>query len=175
MSEEAGNGVIERRASVLEALSSSFFEREKFNKKLRDEQAAAAAAAEKKKKNPLEKAGKESFSPAATWMKPLVRGINRFSRGNRNHELVRGIGRYSRSEMYHKKGVWAVKAKNGGKLPSHPKRDPKHVAAQRDPKFYPSEDVSKPLRKNIIVNAPKLRCVAPPSLPLSLSRCLCRH
>lgn len=36
-------------------------------------------------------------------------------------ELARGIGD-GRSKSYHRRGVWAVKKKNGGKLPVHPKK-----------------------------------------------------
>ncbi|KAL0369169.1 UNVERIFIED_CONTAM: 60S ribosomal protein L6 [Sesamum calycinum] len=43
------------------------------------------------------------------------------ARITRNPELVPGVQKISRSKMYHKRGLWAIKAKNGGKFPHHEK------------------------------------------------------
>lgn len=81
--------------------------------------------------------------------------------GPRNPDLVPGIKKYSRSKMYHKRGLWAIKAKHGGKLPTH---EPKSAVAQTDttapgkaPKFYPADDVKKTRAKPKKNNPTKLR------------------
>ena len=38
-------------------------------------------------------------------------------------ELARGIGREGRSKTYKRRGLWAIKKKNGGKFPVHEKKE----------------------------------------------------
>jgi len=40
-----------------------------------------------------------------------------------NKEVVRGIGADSRSKAYHRRGLWAIKKKNGGSFPTHTKKE----------------------------------------------------
>ncbi|KAK6933736.1 60S ribosomal protein L6E [Dillenia turbinata] len=85
---------------------------------------------------------------------------------SRNPELIRGVGKYSRSQMYHKRGLWAIKAKNGGVFPKH---DPKPKApspAEKPPKFYPADDVKKPLVNKRKHKPTKLRASITPGTVL---------
>ncbi|KAI3956158.1 hypothetical protein MKW92_021567 [Papaver armeniacum] len=43
--------------------------------------------------------------------------------------------------MYHKRGLWAIKAKNGGVFPKHDAKPAAAAVAVKAPKFYPADDV----------------------------------
>ncbi|XP_062007919.1 uncharacterized protein LOC133724957 [Rosa rugosa] len=43
----------------------------------------------------------------------------RVAKKTQNPFMLHGVGKYSRSKMYHKRGFWAIKAKNGGTFPCH--------------------------------------------------------
>ncbi|XP_009354690.2 60S ribosomal protein L6-1 [Pyrus x bretschneideri] len=86
----------------------------------------------------------------------------------RNPDLIRGIGKYSRSKMYHKRGLWAIKAKNGGAFPCHDKKPAADAPAVKPPKFYPADDVKKPLVNKRKPKPTKLRASITPGTVLIL-------
>ncbi|CAN6567363.1 unnamed protein product [Malus baccata var. baccata] len=86
----------------------------------------------------------------------------------RNPDLIRGIGKYSRSKMYHKRGLWAIKAKNGGVFPCHDKKPAADTPAVKPPKFYPADDVKKPLVNKRKPKPTKLRASITPGTVLIL-------
>nr|XP_048323038.1 60S ribosomal protein L6-3-like isoform X2 [Ziziphus jujuba var. spinosa]XP_048323039.1 60S ribosomal protein L6-3-like isoform X2 [Ziziphus jujuba var. spinosa] len=45
--------------------------------------------------------------------------------------------------MYHKRGLWAIKAKKGGVFPRHDLKLAAENPPQKTPKFYPADDVKK--------------------------------
>uniref|UniRef100_A0A7N0V367 60S ribosomal protein L6 n=1 Tax=Kalanchoe fedtschenkoi TaxID=63787 RepID=A0A7N0V367_KALFE len=87
-------------------------------------------------------------------------------RTSRNPELIRGIGKYSRSKMYHKRGLWAIKAKNGGVFPRHDPKPKAPESAEKSAKYYPAEDVKKPLVNKRKPKPTKLRASITPGTVL---------
>ncbi|CAL9072624.1 unnamed protein product [Musa acuminata var. zebrina] len=88
---------------------------------------------------------------------------------SRNPSLIRGIGKFSRSKMYHKRGIWAIKAKHGGSFPHHDlKPAPTTPAAVKPPKFYPADDVKTPIPNHRKAKPTKLRASITPGTVLIL-------
>ncbi|KAJ1398610.1 Translation protein SH3-like domain superfamily [Sesbania bispinosa] len=70
--------------------------------------------------------------------------------------------------MYHKRGIWAIKAKNGGVLPRHDPKPKPEAPAEKPPKFYPADDVKKPLINKHKPKPTKLRASITPGTVLIL-------
>ncbi|XP_002278032.1 60S ribosomal protein L6-1-like [Vitis riparia] len=87
-------------------------------------------------------------------------------RTSRNPDLIRGVGKFSRSKMYHKRGLWAIKAKNGGVFPCHEKKPVAPAPLEKLPKFYPADDVKKPLINKHKAKPTKLRASITPGTVL---------
>ncbi|CAN6453667.1 unnamed protein product [Victoria cruziana] len=92
------------------------------------------------------------------------------ARRSRNKEMIKGVGRLSRSKVYHKRGLWAIKAKHGGAFPTHkPLEKPTETkAAEKPPKYYPADDVSTPIPRNRKPKPTKLRASITPGTVLIL-------
>ena len=78
-------------------------------------------------------------------------------RVSRKKELIREVGRFSSSKTYHKRGIWALKEKNRGSFPQHAKQSRVPKSDEKAPKFYPAEDVPKPLVNKRKPKSTKLR------------------
>ncbi|PKA60363.1 60S ribosomal protein L6 [Apostasia shenzhenica] len=87
---------------------------------------------------------------------------------SRNPELVRGIRKFSRGKMYHRRGLWAIKEKNGGVFPTHKPQPKPEKPAEKRPKYYPTEDVKTSTRKQRKHNPTKLRASITPGTVLIL-------
>ncbi|KAF8396092.1 hypothetical protein HHK36_017704 [Tetracentron sinense] len=87
-------------------------------------------------------------------------------RVSRNPDLIRGVGKCSRSKMYHKRGLWAIKAKNGGVFPRHDSLPATPKPDEKPPKFYPADDVKKPLVNKRKPKPTKLRASITPGTVL---------
>lgn len=68
--------------------------------------------------------------------------------------------------MYHKRGLWAIKAKNGGVFPRHDGKPAPPLPAVKPPKFYPADDVKKPLVNKRKPKPTKLRASITPGTVL---------
>ena len=71
-------------------------------------------------------------------------------------KMALGIKRASRSHTYHRRGLWAIKAKHGGAFPKAEK-----PAAVAEPKFYPADDVKPRTVSTRKPHPTKLRSVPP--------------
>ncbi|KAG0467369.1 hypothetical protein HPP92_018949 [Vanilla planifolia] len=85
---------------------------------------------------------------------------------SRNPELIPGIRRFSRSKMYHKRGLWRIKEKNGGVFPRHAPKPKPEVPAEKPPKFYPADDVKVRVPRRRKQHPTKLRASITPGTVL---------
>ncbi|GFH17624.1 component of cytosolic 80S ribosome and 60S large subunit, partial [Haematococcus lacustris] len=83
-------------------------------------------------------------------------------------EVAAGISALGRSKTYKRRAVWAVKKKNGGQFPVHSKAEAKAAPAVRAPRFYPADDVPKPLSHKAVHKPTKLRSSITPGTVLIL-------
>jgi large subunit ribosomal protein L6e len=82
-------------------------------------------------------------------------------------ELMRGVTKDCRSRSYKRRRLFAVKKKNGGKFPVHPKKEKPEEKVPKT-RFYPADDVQKPLNRRVIRNPAKLRASITPGTVLIL-------
>lgn len=66
----------------------------------------------------------------------------------------------------HRSGLWAIKKKNGGKFPTFAKAEKAEAAPVKAPRFYPADDVKKPLTRHFTRAAPRLRASITPGTVL---------
>jgi large subunit ribosomal protein L6e len=83
-------------------------------------------------------------------------------------EPVRGIGATGRSKTYHRRGLWAIKQKNGGKFPTHAKQEQAAEAPAKEARLYPADDVSVPKKRQNVLRPTKLRASITPGTVLIL-------
>lgn len=65
-----------------------------------------------------------------------------------------------------RRALFAIKKKNGGKFPTHPKKAAAAEAATKAPRFYPADDVPKPLAHKAVHKPTKLRSSITPGTVL---------
>ncbi|KAM3227208.1 hypothetical protein ACQJBY_059225 [Aegilops geniculata] len=78
-------------------------------------------------------------------------------------KMALGIKQASRSHAYHRRGLWAIKAKHGGAFPKAEK-----PAAVAEPKFYPADDVKPRTVSTRKPHPTKLRSTITPGTVLIL-------
>eukprot|EP00798_Chlamydomonas_sp_ICE-L_P029757 gene29757-5174_t len=71
--------------------------------------------------------------------------------------VAAGITAAGRSQTYKRRGLFALKKKNGGKFPVHAKKVVAPAAKTKASRFYPAEDIPVPLAHNVIRKQTRLR------------------
>lgn len=82
--------------------------------------------------------------------------------------IARGLTAQGRSKTYKRRGLFALKKKNGGKFPTHAKKVKAAEAPAKAPRFYPADDVPKPLAVKSVHKPTKLRASITPGTVLIL-------
>lgn len=82
--------------------------------------------------------------------------------------VAKGVTALGRSQSYKRRGLFALKKKNGGKFPTHAKAAAPAAAAAKAPRFYPADDVPKPLSVHTVRKQQKLRASITPGTVLIL-------
>jgi len=83
--------------------------------------------------------------------------------------IAKALSAHGRSKTYKRRGLWAIKKKHGGKFPTTDKKAPAAEAKPtKAPRFYPADDVAKPLAHNAVRKPTKLRSSITPGTVLIL-------
>jgi large subunit ribosomal protein L6e len=82
--------------------------------------------------------------------------------------IANGLTAHGRSKTYKRRGLWAIKKKHGGKFPTAPKAAKAEAPAAKAPRFYPADDVAKPLTHRAVHRPTKLRASITPGTVLIL-------
>jgi large subunit ribosomal protein L6e len=83
--------------------------------------------------------------------------------------IAKGLSAAGRSKTYKRRGLWNIKKKNGGKFPTTAKKaEVVAAASSKAPRFYPADDVAKPLAHNAVRKPTKLRSSITPGSVLIL-------
>eukprot|EP00877_Chromochloris_zofingiensis_P006612 jgi/Chrzof1/2203/Cz11g06080.t1 len=82
--------------------------------------------------------------------------------------IANGLTAHGRSKTYKRRGLWAIKKKNGGNFPTTPKKEQAAPEQAKAPRFYPADDVSKPLSHRVVRKPTKLRSSITPGTVLIL-------
>lgn len=84
--------------------------------------------------------------------------------------IASGLSAAGRSKTYKRRGLWAIKKKHGGKFPTAPKKAEvaEEQQSKKTPRFYPADDVAKPLAHNAVRKPTKLRSSITPGTVLIL-------
>ena len=85
-----------------------------------------------------------------------------------DHKLTMACSSQGRSKSYHRRGIWAVKKKNNGEFPKHPKQEKAEAKAAKPARFYPADDVKQPLRRRDVKKPTRLRSSIQPGSVLIL-------
>jgi len=105
--------------------------------------------------------------------------MTRKAKTTRNYQLAQGVNRFSRSAMIRRKRTWAKKLADWKPVIPHEKKDQapkvkdflggKRTIVAKAPRFYPAEDIKKPLHSRKAHHKPtKLRSSIKPGSVLIL-------
>jgi large subunit ribosomal protein L6e len=82
--------------------------------------------------------------------------------------VAKGVTKLGRSQTYKRRGLFALKKKNGGKFPVHAKKAEVAPVATKAPRFYPADVIPKPLSTHVVRKPTKLRASITPGTVLIL-------
>jgi large subunit ribosomal protein L6e len=82
--------------------------------------------------------------------------------------IAQGITAHGRSKTYKRRGLWAIKKKHGGKFPTTAPKAKEAATDGKAPRFYPADDVKKPVSVHVVRKPTVLRPSITPGTVLIL-------